>query len=150
MGAVFASRKIYDAMMNGPAEQIELFHGYTYSGHPAACAAGLAALDIYRDEGLLTRGATVTDQWQKALHGLKDQPHVIDVRAIGLLAGIELTPRPQAPGARAYELFLDCYEHGLLVRYTGDTIALSPPLIIEPEQIEETAAIIGAALKRLA
>ncbi|MEP6831633.1 MAG: aspartate aminotransferase family protein, partial [Rhizomicrobium sp.] len=90
MGAVFASRTVYDALMQGPAEQIELFHGYTYSGHPAACAAGLATLEIYKKEGLLTRGATLAPDWRTAMHGLKDLPHVADIRTIGLIAGIEL------------------------------------------------------------
>jgi beta-alanine--pyruvate transaminase len=150
MGAVFASRDVHDAIMNGPVEQIELFHGYTYSGHPAACAAGLAALDIYRNEQLLTRGATLTEHWQEALHGLRGLPHVADIRAIGMLAGIELSIRDGAPGARGYDVFRDCFEHGLLVRYTGDIIALSPPLIIEPAQIDEIVSIIAGALKRAA
>jgi beta-alanine--pyruvate transaminase len=150
MGAVFAGRKIHDALMQGPKEQIELFHGYTYSGHPAACAAGLATLDIYRDEGLLTRGATLTDHWQQAVHSLRGLPNVIDIRALGLLAGIELTSRPDAPGARAYEIFVDCFERGLLVRVTGDIIALSPPLIVEPAQIDQIVTILGAALRRAA
>jgi beta-alanine--pyruvate transaminase len=150
MGAVFASRRIHDAMMNGPPDQIELFHGYTYSGHPAACAAGLAAMQIYRDEKLLTRGASLTEHWQKALHGLRGLPHVADIRAIGMLAGIELTPRQATPGTRGYEVFLHCFERGLLVRLTGDIIALSPPLIIEPAQIDEIATILKGALKRVA
>jgi beta-alanine--pyruvate transaminase len=150
MGAVFAGRKIYDALMQGPTEQIELFHGYTYSGHPAACAAGLASLDIYRDEGLLTRAATLTDHWQEALHSLRGLPNVIDIRALGLLAGIELASRPDAPGARAHAVFVDCFERGLLVRVTGDIIALSPPLIIEPAQIDQSASILRDALRRAA
>jgi beta-alanine--pyruvate transaminase len=148
MGAVFAKRDIYDALMQGPDNQIELFHGYTYSGHPAACAAGLATLDIYESEGLLTRGATLTDAWQQAMHSLKGSPNVIDVRALGMLAGIELAPRPNAPGARAYDVFLDCLANGVLIRVTGDIIALSPPLIVEPNQIDQIVTAIGTALKR--
>jgi len=150
MGAVFASRRIHDAMMNGPPDQIELFHGYTYSGHPAACAAGLAAMQIYQDEKLLTRGAGLTDHWQNTLHGLRGLPHVADIRAIGMLAGIELTPRQSAPGTRGYDVFLDCFQRGLLIRLTGDIIALSPPLIIEPAQIDEITTIISGALRRVA
>jgi beta-alanine--pyruvate transaminase len=150
MGAVFARRKVYDALMQGPKEQIELFHGYTYSGHPAACAAGLATLDIYRDEGLLTRAATLTHHWQEAVHSLQGLPNVIDIRALGLLAGIELAPRPNAAGARAYDIFVDCFERGLLVRVTGDIIALSPPLIVEPAQVDQIVSILSDALRRAA
>jgi beta-alanine--pyruvate transaminase len=148
MGAVFAKRDIYDALMHGPGHQIELFHGYTYSGHPAACAAGLATLDIYETEGLLTRGSAITEAWQSAMHGLNGLPHVIDIRALGLLAGIELAPRPDAPGARAYDVFLDCLANGLLIRVTGDIIALSPPLIVDVGQIDQIVTTLGNALKR--
>src|SRR5690606_30523293 len=123
MGAVFATAKVHDAFMNGPEGMIELFHGYTYSGHPVACAAGIATLDIYRDEGLLTRAAALEDDWQTAIHALKGMPHIIDIRTIGLIAGIELAPRDGAPGARAYDVFVDCFEKGLLIRVTGDIIA---------------------------
>ncbi len=150
MGAVFASRKVHDALMTGPENQIELFHGYTYSAHPVACAAGLATLGIYQGEGLLTRGATLAPHWQETMHGLRDLPHVIDIRTIGLVAGIELSSRPDAAGARAYEVMVDCFNSGLMVRITGDTIALSPPLIVSEAQIDEMAAILTAALKRVA
>lgn len=149
MGAVFASRAVHDAMMQGPEPQIELFHGYTYSGHPVACAAGLATLDIYESEGLLTRAAELAGEWEAALHSLAASPHVIDVRTIGLVAGIELASRDGAPGARAYELFVDCFERGLLVRVTGDIIALSPPLIIEPGQIDQIVTMLADALLRV-
>jgi beta-alanine--pyruvate transaminase len=150
MGAVFASRKIYDGLMQGPDRQIELFHGYTYSGHPVACAAGIANLDIFRDEQLFTRAATLADHWQEAMHGLRGLPHVEDIRTIGLIAGIELGSRPDSPGSRAFDLFVDCFERGLLIRVTGDIVALSPPLIIEPSQIDEIVAILGAALRKVA
>ncbi len=150
MGAVFASRKVHDALMTGPENQIELFHGYTYSAHPVACAAGLATLDIYRSEGLLTRGAALAPHWQQALHALRALPDVIDIRTIGLMAGIELSPRPDAVGARAYEVMVDCFNRGLVCRVTGDTIALSPPLIVTAEQIDEMALILGDAIKRVA
>lgn len=150
MGAVFASRSIHDALMQGPASAIELFHGYTYSGHPAACAAGLATLDIYERESLLTRGAGLADLWRDAMMSLRDAPNVIDIRAIGLVAGVELQPRSGAPGSRAYDVFVDCFERGLLIRVTGDIIALSPPLIVEPEQFDTMVSVLRDALARAA
>lgn len=150
MGAVFASRKVHDALMTGPANQIELFHGYTYSAHPVACAAGLATLAIYQSEGLLTRGAALTAHWQEAMHGLRGLPNVIDIRAIGLVAGVELSSRAGAAATRGYDIMVDCFNHGLMVRVTGDTIALSPPLIVTLEQIDEMTAILAAAIKRAA
>ncbi|WP_343312559.1 aspartate aminotransferase family protein [Brucella sp. BE17] len=150
MGAVFASRKVHDGLMTGPENAIELFHGYTYSGHPVASAAGLATLEIYAEEGLLTRGAELADHWQEALHSLKDAPNVIDIRNLGLVGAIELSSRDGAPGARAYDIFVDCFQKGLLIRVTGDVIALSPPLIIEKEQIDTIISMIGDALKRAA
>jgi beta-alanine--pyruvate transaminase len=150
MGAVFTSRPVHDALMQGPVEQIELFHGYTYSGHPAACAAGLATLDIYKSEGLLTRGASLAAAWREAMHKLKDLPHVVDIRTIGLIAGIELASRPGAPGARAYDAFVKCFGDGLLIRVTGDIIALSPPLILDRGQIETIAAKLSDAIRKVA
>ncbi|NKC48082.1 aspartate aminotransferase family protein [Ochrobactrum anthropi ATCC 49188] len=131
MGAVFAARKVYDGLMTGPENAIELFHGYTYSGHPVAAAAGLATLEVYAEEGLLTRGAELANHWQEALHSLKDVSNVIDIRNLGLVGAIELSSRKDAPGARAYDVFVDCFKKGLLIRVTGDVIALSPPLIVE-------------------
>jgi beta-alanine--pyruvate transaminase len=148
MGAVFCSRHVHDALMTGPENTIELFHGYTYSGHPAACAAGLATLDIYAREGLLTRGAALAAHWHRAMLSLRDVRHVTDIRAIGLVAGIELDPRAQAPGTRGYDVFVECFARGLLVRVTGDIIALSPPLIIEPEQIDTIAAMLAEVLHK--
>ncbi|WHA43090.1 aspartate aminotransferase family protein [Agrobacterium larrymoorei] len=150
MGAVFAKRFIYDALMNGPDNQIELFHGYTYSGHPVACAAGIATLEIYEEEGLLTRAAGLAKKWEDALHSLKGASHVVDIRNLGLVGAIELTPRDGAPGTRAYDVFVDCFKKGLLVRVTGDIIALSPPLIVEEHQIDTIVSTIGDALKRTA
>ncbi len=150
MGAVFASRKVHDALMTGPASQIELFHGYTYSAHPVACAAGLATLDIYREEGLLTRGAELTEYWQDAMHSLRSLPNVIDVRTIGLVAGVELSSRPDAVGARGYDVMVDCFNHGLVLRNSGDSLALSPPLIVERSHIDDIVAMLGDALKRVA
>ncbi|WP_310201480.1 aspartate aminotransferase family protein [Ancylobacter sp. 3268] len=150
MGAVFASRKVHDGLMTGPEAAIELFHGYTYSGHPVACAAGLATLDIYAEEGLLTRAAELAPHWEEAMHALRGLPNVVDIRTIGLVAGIELSSREGAPGARAYDVFVDCFEKGLLIRVTGDIIALSPPLIAETQHIDDLAAMLGDALKRAA
>ncbi|MGV1754530.1 omega-aminotransferase AptA [Agrobacterium sp. CG674] len=142
MGAVFAKRAVYEGLMHGPENQIELFHGYTYSGHPVACAAGIATLEIYQDEDLLTRAASLATTWQDALHSLKGAPHVVDVRNLGLVGAIELAPRDGAPGTRAYDVFVECLKKGLLVRVTGDIIALSPPLIIEESQIDDIVSII--------
>ncbi len=149
MGAVFCGRHVHDALMHGPGNAIELFHGYTYSAHPVACAAGMATLDIYAREGLLTRGAELAAYWQAALLSLRDANHVIDIRTIGLVAGIELASRKDEPGARAYEAFVDCFERGLLIRVTGDIIALSPPLIVEREQIDTMVQMVREALARL-
>src|SRR5687768_5069650 len=145
MGAVFVKDSIFAPFMQGP-EGIELFHGYTYSGHPLACAAGIATLDTYEEEGLLTRVSSLEKQWQDGLHALKGLPHVIHLRDCGLMAGIELAPRPGAPGARAYEVFLKAFEEGVLIRVTGDTIALSPPLIVEPAQIERIFSTVRKLL----
>ena len=135
MGAVLVSKAIYEAFMQGP-EGIELFHGYTYSAHPAACAAGLATLGIYEREGLLTRAKTLAKQWEEAAHALRGLPHVIDVRNYGLILGLELEPLAGKPGARAFDVYLKCFERGVLIRQTADIIALSPPLIVEPSQID--------------
>lgn len=150
MGAVFARDHVHDALMCGPDNAIELFHGYTYSGHPVGCAAGLATLDVYEEEALFARAAGLADYWSDGLHSLRDAHHVIDIRTIGLVAGIELAPRPGAPGARAYEAFVDCFEKGFLIRVTGDIIALSPPLIVERDQIDTMVAMMRDALNRLA
>ena len=149
MGAVFCRRHVHDAMMDGPANAIELFHGYTYSAHPVACAAGLATLDIYAREGLLTCAASIAHYWQSAMLSLRDALNVIDVRTIGLVAGIELAPRPGAVAARAYDAFVDCFERGLLIRVTGDIIALSPPLIVETSHIDTMVEMIRETLARV-
>ncbi len=150
MGAVFASRKVHDGLMTGPDAAIELFHGYTYSGHPLACAAGIATLDVYREESLLTRAADLAQAWEEAIFSIKGLPHVIDIRSLGLVAGVELSSREGAVGARAYDVFVDCFEKGLLIRVTGDIVALSPPLILEKAQIGEIVSILGEAIKRVA
>jgi beta-alanine--pyruvate transaminase len=137
MGAVFCSSDIYKAFMTGPENMIELFHGYTYSAHPLACAAALATLDTYEEEGLLTRAADLASYWEDGVHSLKDCPNVIDIRNLGLIGAIELEPIAGAPTKRAFSAFLEAYEKGLLIRTTGDIIALSPPLIISKAQIDE-------------
>jgi beta-alanine--pyruvate transaminase len=149
-GAVFASRKIHDALMTGPQGQIELFHGYTYSAHPVACAAGLATLDIYKDEGLLTRGATLAEYWRDALQQLKGLPNLIDIRNLGMMGAVELAPRKDAAGARGYEVMVDCFNHGLYLRQSADSLALSPPLIVERSHIDEIVSILGDAIRRVA
>ena len=148
MGAVIASRAVHDAIVSGPAG-IELFHGYTYSAHPAACAAGLATLDIYAREELFERAAAMAPAFEAAVHRLADAPHVIDIRNLGLVAGIELAPRDGTPGARAFDAYLDCWREGVLVRVTGDIIALSPPLIVEEPHIDRIVATIRLALERV-
>jgi len=150
MGAVFAQQKIHDVFMTGPEHLIEFFHGYTYSAHPLACAAGLATLDTYADDGLLTRAGAMEAEFAQALHSLRDEPNVIDVRNIGLVGGIELKPLPGEPAKRAFNVFLDCWEQGLLIRTTGDTIALSPPLIIESGHLQRLIDTLRAALRRAA
>jgi beta-alanine--pyruvate transaminase len=137
MGAVFVTAEIHDAFMSGPEHMIEFFHGYTYSGNPIACAAALGTLDTYREEGLLTRGAELASYWGDALHSLRDCPHVIDIRNIGLIGAIELSPIAGEPTKRAFSAFLKAYESGYLIRTTGDIIALSPPLIISKAEIDE-------------
>jgi beta-alanine--pyruvate transaminase len=150
MGAVFVRKHIHDAFMQGPSNAIELFHGYTYSAHPVACAAALAVQDIYESEGLLTRAGHLAAHWEAAVHSLRGLPHVVDIRNLGLLAGIELAPRPDAPGARAYEVFVKAFEKGILVRLGADVIALSPPLIIEPGQIDELISTLSEVLRTVA
>ncbi|RWM11587.1 aspartate aminotransferase family protein [Mesorhizobium sp.] len=137
MGAVFVKKEIHDAFMTGPEHMIEFFHGYTYSGNPIACAAALGTLDTYKEEGLLTRGEELSSYWEDALHSLKGEPHVIDIRNIGLIGAIELAPIAGSPTKRAFSAFVKAFERGLLIRTTGDIIALSPPLIITKGQINE-------------
>ncbi|HXI78639.1 MAG TPA: aspartate aminotransferase family protein [Steroidobacteraceae bacterium] len=147
MGAVFAHRRIYDAFMQGPESAIELFHGYTYSAHPVACAAALATLDVYIKEGLLTRAASLAPEWENAVHSLRGLPHVVDVRNYGLIGAVELEPRAGKPGTRAFEVFLKCFERGVMVRQTGDTIAMSPPLIIDSKQIAQLVETLAAVIR---
>jgi beta-alanine--pyruvate transaminase len=149
MGAVLATKEIHDAFMTGPEHMIELFHGYTYSGNPIASAAGIATLETYREEGLFERAAELSDYWEDAVHALSDCPHVIDIRNMGLIAGIELEPIAGEPTKRAFSAFLDAYENDVLIRTTGDIIALSPPLIIEKSHIDILFGTLRDVLKRL-
>jgi beta-alanine--pyruvate transaminase len=146
MGAVFVKNEIFETFMQGP-EGIEIFHGYTYSGHPLACAAGIATMDVFEEEGLLTRAASLAKHWEDGLHAFKGAPHVIDVRNCGLMGAIELEPRAGQPGKRAYEVFVRAFEAGVLIRVTGDTIALSPPLIVEQAQIDRILECVGTMLR---
>ncbi len=149
MGGALVSTDIYETFMTGPENMIEFFHGYTYSGHPLAAAAGLAALDVYKSEGLFDRAAELAPEFEAALHALRDAPHVIDIRNFGLVGAIELEPRVGQPTARAMDALKKCYEKGLLIRTTGETIALSPPLIISEQEIHAITDIIRNVLDEL-
>jgi beta-alanine--pyruvate transaminase len=150
LSGVIVRQEIYDAVVNNaPPGMVELFHGYTYSGHPVATAAAEATLSLYHDEKLFDRAREIAPHFENAVHQLKGVRHVIDVRNLGLMSGIELEPRPGKPGARAFDAFVRCFEKGVLVRVTGDIIALSPPLIISKAQIDEIVGTIGDVLKAL-
>ena len=149
MGAVLTSKEVHNAFMTGPEHLIELFHGYTYSGNPIACAAGLASLETYAEEGLFERAAELEPYWEEAVHSLKGLPHVVDLRNMGLIAGIELEPMEGAPAKRAFAAFLEAYEKGVLIRTTGDIIALSPPLIVEKADIDRLFGVLADVLKSL-
>lgn len=148
MGAVAVKKAIYDAFMHGP-DGIELFHGYTYSGHPVACAAALATLGIYEREGLLTRAKSLSRYFEDAAHSLRGLPHVIDIRNYGLMLGLELESIPGKPGARAFEVFTKCFERGVLIRQTGDILALSPALIVERTHIDQIFYTLAEVLRGL-
>jgi beta-alanine--pyruvate transaminase len=148
MGGVIVREGIYDAFMRGPEHVIELFHGYTYSAHPLACAAGLATLDLYRDEKLFARAMALEPIFADAAMTLKSLPGVLDIRTVGLAAGIDLASRPGAPGKRAYEVMERAFHDiGVMVRVAGDTLALSPPLIVSEAQIGEIFEKVGQAIK---
>lgn len=149
MGAVFVKKDIHDAFMDGPPG-IELFHGYTYSGHPLACAAGLATLDLFQEQGVVENAKSLAGYWDDAVHhSLKGLPHVVDLRSIGLIAGIELASIPGKPGARAFDAFRRAFAEGILIRVTGDIIALSPPLVLEKKHIDELFGKLAGILKTL-
>ena len=150
MGAVAVANGIYDAVVNGSPAGIELFHGYTYSGHPLAAAAAIAAIDIHTKEDLPGRVREIEPYWQAAAHAMKSAPGVVDIRDYGLIAGIELAPRAGKPGARAMDVFRKCFDDGLLVRVTGDIVALSPPLIIEKPHVDRIFETLDSALRAIA
>lgn len=149
MGAVLTSGEIYDAFMEGPDNAIELFHGYTYSGNPMASAAGLATLETYKEDGLFENARDLAPYWEDALHALRDHPNVIDIRNEGLIGAIELSPIEGAPTKRVFQAFLDAYDAGILIRTTGDIIALSPPLIMNKGHIDELIGKLSIVLKNL-
>jgi len=151
MGAVFARREVHDAVLQASETAMEFFHGYTYSGHPAACAAGLATLDIYRREGLFERAAGLAETWSDAVHSLKGAPRVTDIRNLGLMAGIDLEPKAGEPvGSRGYAAMVAAFEAGILIRNTGDTLAMSPPLIVGEAEIDRLVTTLGEVIAALA
>jgi beta-alanine--pyruvate transaminase len=149
MGGVFLRKPIYEGLMQGPENAVDLFHGYTYSAHPLACAAASAVLDIYRDETLFQRSAELSPYWEEGVHSLKGLPNVVDIRNLGLAAGIDLAPEG-AVGTRGYKAFTKAFELGLMVRQSGDAIAMSPPLVIEKAQIDEIIDITAKTIKAVA
>jgi beta-alanine--pyruvate transaminase len=146
MGATIASDRIFQAIADRPGSQIELYHGYTYSAHPLACAAALAAMDVYEQDDLFGRVRTLSPAWEESVHSLEGARHVCDLRSIGLLAGVDLQPREGAAGARGAEVAQSCFEAGMLVRNSGDTLLFSPPLIIDEEQIAYVFETLGRVL----
>ena len=150
MGAVIVRHGLYDTIVNAaPPGTIELFHGYTYSGHPLATAAAEASLALFEEERLFERAQRLAPYFENAVHSLREMPHVVDIRNMGLVAGIELETKPGKPGERAFRTFLRCYEKGVLIRTTGDIIALSPPLIINEQQIDELVGVIAECLREI-
>jgi len=149
MGGVFVRKNVFDGLMNGPENAIDLFHGYTYSAHPLACAAASAVLDIYRDENLFERSAELSPYWEEGVHSLKGLPNVVDIRNLGLAAGIDLAPSGPV-GTRGFAAFAKAFDLGLMVRQSGDAIAMSPPLVIEKAQIDEIIDITAQTIKAVA
>ncbi|GBC54646.1 MULTISPECIES: aspartate aminotransferase family protein [Stutzerimonas] len=148
MGAVFVADRLYDAFMQGPESVIEFFHGYTYSGHPVACAAALATQQIYQQENLFQKAIDLEPYWQEALFSLRDLPNVIDIRTVGLVAGVQFDAHADGVGKRGYEVFRECFENGLLVRASGDTIALSPALIVEKAEIDQMMELLADGIRK--
>lgn len=151
MGGVVARKHIHDAFMKGPEHAIEFFHGYTYSAHPLACAAAMATLDVYRDEDLFARARAIEPYWEEAIHSLKGQPNVLDIRTMGLTAAIDLASIPDAFGKRAYTAMHRGFEdYGFMIRQSGESLALTPPLIISKEQIDETVSKLKQVIASVA
>jgi beta-alanine--pyruvate transaminase len=150
LGGVIVKDSIYEAFTGAPGAGIEFFHGYTYSGHPLACAAGVATLDTYEDEKLLTRGSSeIAKAFEDGIHSFKGLPNVVDCRNLGLIGAVELAPRPGAPSARAYEVFEKCWEMGVFVRPVGDALAFSPPLIAQKKHLDQMFGVVAEVLKTL-
>ncbi|HEV7873160.1 MAG TPA: aminotransferase class III-fold pyridoxal phosphate-dependent enzyme, partial [Enterovirga sp.] len=151
MAGVIVRKGIHDAFMRGPEHAIELFHGYTYSAHPLACAAALATLDLYREEKLFERARSLEDKWADAIFTLKGLPNVLDIRTLGLVGAIDLASKPDAVGQRGFQAMDKAFQEiGIMFRVAGDTIALSPPLIISEDQIGEIVDKVGAAIRAVA
>ncbi|MFH5924977.1 aspartate aminotransferase family protein [Roseomonas xinghualingensis] len=150
MGAVATSNEVYDTVVNSSPEGIELFHGYTYSGHPLASAAAIATLALHQEEDLPGRARAIEPYWEEAAHSLRSAPGVMDIRTFGFIAGIELTPREGKPGARAMDVFRRCFDEGVLVRVTGDIVALSPPLIAEKPHVDRILGTLNDAIHAIA
>jgi beta-alanine--pyruvate transaminase len=149
MGAVLVRDFVHDALMHGNPASIELPHGYTYSGHPLACAAGLATLDVYAQENLFERAAAIAPYFEQAVHSLQGVAHVVDIRSIGLMAAVDLAAAPGAPGKRSYACHRACLDHRVATRMAGDSIVLSPPLIIEKTQIDEIVDVLARVLTKI-
>jgi beta-alanine--pyruvate transaminase len=150
MGGVLVRNEVYEAFMSGPPNVIELFHGYTYSGHPMASAAAVATLDLYRDEGLFARAQAMAPYLEEALHSLQGAPNVIDIRNLGLIGVVEVAARDGKVGARGFDVFLDCFQNGVMVRPAGDALAFSPPLVVEKAHVDRMVETLGAAIRRVA
>ena len=149
MGGVIVKREIYETFMEAAGSGVDFFHGYTYSGHPLSSAAALGTLDTYAEEGLLTRAATLAADFENGVHSFKGMPHVIDCRNLGLIGAIEFAPRPDAPGARAKDVFNQCWERGVFVRAIGDNIAFCPPLIAEKKHLDEMFGVVTEVVRGL-
>jgi beta-alanine--pyruvate transaminase len=150
MGGVLVRKEVYEAFMSGPPNVIELFHGYTYSGHPMASAAAVATLDLYRDEGLFARAQAMAPYFEEALHSLQGAPNVIDIRNLGLIGVVEVAARDGKVGARGFDVFLDCFQNGVMVRPAGDALAFSPPLVVEKAHVDRMVETLGTAIRRVA
>ncbi|HEM7852759.1 TPA: aspartate aminotransferase family protein [Burkholderia multivorans] len=147
MGATFVANHVFEALMSGPIDAIEFPHGYTYSGHPLACAAGLATLRLYQKENLLTRAAELELDWADAAHALRELPGVLDIRNFGLLAAIDLQPDSSAAGKRAYNVHRACLRKDVLIRASGDTMLLSPPLIVQKSDISQMFGVLAESIR---
>ena len=150
LGGVMVNDKVFDAMMVGSEHLIEFFHGYTYSGNPLACAAGIATMSVYQDEQLFAKAKDLERELEQRIHSLAGEPHIIDIRNLGVAAAIELAPKPHQPSIRAMEVFQSCFERGLMVRYTGDIIAIGPALIATEDEIEFIVETLREVLRIVA